>query len=158
MDEHKTDHHIILRLAGPNKVSECCLGGAGHLVVPLFGVGGTPRGISVLPPKLMKINFKARKKKKPCGHPAPWTKVPESAPHLPNNILALYLGQQALEICGESVLCSFMPAPASSGEVVKMLHGAARSWILGPNGFLWPCKVKLYSSLSELRTLATEQV
>ena len=53
------------RLTGQVLVSgrECCLGGAGHLVVPLFGVGGTPRGISFLPPKLMKNNFKARKKK-----------------------------------------------------------------------------------------------
>ena len=124
-------HHIFLRLAGPNKGPECCLGGAGHVVVILFGVGGTPRGISFLPPKLMKINFKARKKKKPCGHPAPQLKVPPSAPYLPNNILALYLGQQALERCGESVLCSCMPAPASSGtapassgEVVKILRGA----------------------------------
>ena len=71
------------------------------------------------------------KSKKPCGHPAPRTKVPASAPHLPNNILALYLGQQALERCGESVLCSCMPAPASSGtapassgEVVKISRGA----------------------------------
>ena len=29
-------------------------------------------------------------------------------------------------------------APASSGKVV------ARSWILGHNGFLWSCKVKIY--------------
>ena len=35
-------------------------------------------------------------------------------------------------------------APASSGEVVKISRGAARSWILGRNGFLWSCKVKLY--------------
>ena len=84
-------------------------------------------------------------------YPPPQTKVPASAPHLPNNILALYLGQQALERCGESVLCSCMPAlassgtaPASSGEVVKILREAARSWILGHNVFLWSCKVKIY--------------
>ena len=35
-------------------------------------------------------------------------------------------------------------APASSGEVVKISRGAARSWILGHNGFLWSCKVKIY--------------
>ena len=57
-------------------------------------------------------------------YPLPQTKAPASAPHLPNNILALYLGQQALERCGESVLCSCMPAPASSGEVVKISRGA----------------------------------
>ena len=64
-------------------------------------------------------------------YPPPQIKVPPRAPHLPNNILALYLGQQALERCGESVLCSCMPAPASSGtapassgEVVKISRGA----------------------------------
>ena len=126
----KLTHHIFLRLAGPNKGPGCCLGGAGHVVVPLFGVGGTPRGISFLPPKLMKINFKARKKKKPCGHPAPQLKVPPSAPYLPNNILALYLGQQALERCGESVLCSCMAsfgtALASSGELWRALARSSK--------------------------------
>ena len=46
-------------------------------------------------------------------------------------MVTLYLGQQALERCGESVLCSCMPAPASSGtapassgEVVKISRGA----------------------------------
>ena len=134
----KLTHHIFLRLAGPNKGPECCLGGAGHVVVPLFGVGGTPRGISFLPPKLMKINFKARKKKKPCGHPAPQLKVPPSAPYLPNNILALYLGQQALERCGESVLCSCMPALASSGTA------------LASSGELWRGRQNFARSCAEL--------
>ena len=35
----KLTRHIFLRLSGPNKGPECCLGGAGHAVVPLFGVG-----------------------------------------------------------------------------------------------------------------------
>ena len=92
-----------------------------------------------------------RGSRKTCGHPAPQTKIPPSAPHLPNNILALYLGQQALERCGESVLCSCMPAPASSGtapassgEVVKISHELRRSWILVHNVFLWSFKVKIY--------------
>ena len=112
------------------------------MVVPLFGVGSTPRGISFLPPKLMKNNFKARKKKT-CGHPAPRTKVPASAPHLPNNILALYLGQKALEICAESVLCSCMPAPvssgtapASSGKVNKISCGAGFLVVMGSYGYI----------------------
>ena len=65
----KLTHHIFLRLVGPNKGPECCLGGAGHVVVPLFGVGGTPRGISFLPPKLMKNNFKGYKNEIPLGVP-----------------------------------------------------------------------------------------
>ena len=83
-------------------------------------------------------------------YPPPQKKlhVPASAPHLPNNILALYLGQQALERCGESVLCSLHASSGelrhSSGELWRGRQNFARSWILGRNGFLWSFKVKLY--------------
>ena len=33
---------------------------------------------------------------------------------------------------------------ASSGELWRGRQNFARSWILGRNGFLWSCKVKLY--------------
>ncbi len=100
--------------------------------------------------KLIFINL-GGKNEIPLEVPPTTKKVPPRAPHLPNNILALYLGQQALERCGESVLCSCMPAPASSGtapassgEVVKFSRELRQSWILGHNGFLWSCKVKIY--------------
>ena len=57
MQEDKTDsphHHIFLRLAGPNKGPECCLEGAGHLVLPLVGEQGAHRAFFF---SRLKINF-----------------------------------------------------------------------------------------------------
>ena len=49
----KLTHHIFLRLAGPNKGPECCLGGAGHLLVPLSGVRVRVQSVSFLQCKLL---------------------------------------------------------------------------------------------------------
>ena len=101
------------------------LGTRWHLC--LSGVQGAHRAFFFCALKLIFINLGGKNEIPLSGstqYPPPQTKVPASAPHLPNNILALYLGQQALERCGESVLCSCMPAPASSGEVVKISRGA----------------------------------
>ena len=110
----KLTHHIFLRLAGPNKGSECCLGGAGHVVVPLFGVGGTPRGISFLPPKLMKINFKARKKKKALWAPSSPTKGATKCPLPPKQHSGPLFGPASLR---KMWRVSFVLMHASSGEL-----------------------------------------
>ena len=39
---------------------------------------------------------------------------------------------------------SFVLMHASSGELWRGRQNFARSWILGHNGFLWSCKVKIY--------------
>ena len=110
----KLTHHIFLRLAGPNKGPECCLGGAGHVVVPLFGVGGTPRGISFLPPKLMKINFKARKKKKALWAPSSPTKGATKCPAPPKQHSGPLFGPASLR---KMWRVSFVLMHASSGEL-----------------------------------------
>ena len=137
----KLTHNIFLRLAGPNKRSQCCLGGAGHVVVPLFGVGGTPRGISFLPPKLMKINFKARKKKKALWAPSSPTKGATKCPLPPKQHSGPLFGPASLR---KMWRVSFVLMHASSGELWRGRQNFARSWILGHNGFLWSCEVKLY--------------
>ena len=136
----KLTRHIFLRLAGPNKGPECCLGGAGHVVVPLFGVGGTPRGISFLPPKLMKINFKARKKKSPVGtlHPGQrCQRVPSDCSTTPLAIIWASKPQKGVANSGTSswhpALASspnFARRPASSGQgppYAYMLYLSTRS-------------------------------
>ena len=53
-----------------------------------------------------------------------------------------YLSKSLIQLW--RALAQLRRALASSGEIFKMLRGAARSWILGRNEFLWSCKVKLY--------------
>ena len=79
----KLTHHIFLRLADPNKGPECCLGGAGHLLVAFFGVGGTPRGILCLAPfKLIFINL-GGKNEIPLGVPPTPKKATSKCPAPP---------------------------------------------------------------------------
>ena len=123
----KLTRHIFLRLAGPNKGPECCLGGAGHVVVPLFGVGGTPRGISFLPPKLMKINFKARKKKKALWAPSSPTKGATKCPLPPKQHSGPLFGPASLRkmwrvsfvLMHGELWHSSGTALASSGDVAR---------------------------------------
>ena len=143
----KLTHHIFLRLAGPNKGPECCLGGAGHVVVPLFGVGGTPRGISFLPPKLMKINFKARKKKAlwaPCSPNKGTTKCPAPPKQHSGPLFGPASLRNMWRVSFVLMHASSGELRHSSGELWRGRQNFARSWILGRNGFLWSCKVKLY--------------
>ena len=118
----KLTRHIFLRLVGPNKGPECCLGGAGHVVVPLFGVGGTPRGISFLPPKLMKINFKARKKKKALWAPSSPTKGATKCPAPPKQHSGPLFGLASLRKMWRD---SFVLMHASSGE---LWHSSGELW------------------------------
>ena len=125
----KLTRHIFLRLAGPNKGPECCLGGAGHVVVPLFGVGGTPRGISFLPPKLMKINFKARKKKKALWAPCTPDKGTSECPATgacSTTPLAIIWASKPQKGVANSGTSSWHPAPASSGTAPASSANFAR--------------------------------
>ena len=137
----KLTHRTFLRLASPNKGPACCLGGAGHLVVPLFGEQGAHRAFFFFRAlKLIFINL-GGKNEIPLGVPPTPNKGTTTCPAPPKQHSGPLFGPASLR---KMWRVSFVLMHASSGELWRGRQNFARSWILGRNGFLWSYKVKLY--------------
>ena len=92
----KLTHHIFLRLAGPNKGPECCLGGKGHLVEPLVGELGAHRAFFFFRAlKLIFINL-GGKNEIPLGVPPTPNKGTTTCPAPPKQHSGPLLGPASL--------------------------------------------------------------
>ena len=122
------------------------------MLVPLVWSGGTRRPHIGLGPQ---INF----------HPHFRSKIgivkkhPENFLLAPNHVAGAYKHHGTLKLCSEA-LTSLLQGGFWS-FMRQNSCGAARSWILGGNGFLWSCKVKLhilvaFGAVSQFRRILPE--
>ena len=118
----KLTRHIFLRLVGPNKGPECCLGGAGHLVAPLVGELGAHRAFFFFRAlKLIFINL-GGKNEIPLGVPPTPNKGTTTCPAPPKQHSGPLFGPASLR---KMWRVSFVLMHASSGE---LRHSSGELW------------------------------